>query len=296
MEIQELAISKIKPDPNQPRQKINHERVEDMAKSIRTEGVINPIEVDAKNIIITGEMRWRAAKIAGLETVPCKVIKISPNERFRRQVIENIHHNTMSDWDTAQALAKLLHLLRGGKLQKMKQGEDAGVNKLSKQIGKSRWYITEHLRLLQSSQKLQKAVKEDQISFGYARIVQRVSDDIRPGMEKKILSKEFKTSDGAAAVVVALNQAPDKAQEIMAVDYSKYSTVGEVVTKLSTIVPSLSVQIAKSFTPSQELATIRRHLKEWLEKNPKEDVGKIHEAQIIATLSGMVAAIERWVK
>jgi ParB family chromosome partitioning protein len=95
MQILQKNINEIRPDPNQPRKNFPEKRIREMAKSILTEGIINPIEIDKDGVIITGEMRWRSAKEAGLTTVPVKVIDPGEN-RFRRQVIENVHHNTMT--------------------------------------------------------------------------------------------------------------------------------------------------------------------------------------------------------
>lgn len=289
----DLALDKIKPDPKQPRQRIDKGRVSDMAKSMKTEGVINPIEVDQHHYIITGEMRWRAAREAGLKTIPCKVLTLTPDDRFRRQVIENIHHNTMSDWDTAKALTKLLAM---GPRPPGSQPTDEGIHWLSKEIGKSFEFVRSHVKLLQSSKPLQKAVREEKIVFSQTRALQIVSPQFKKALEKKIIASQFQTRDGAIAVAAALNKNPDKAKKILGVDYSVFRNTADVVTKLSTIVPSVANQIQQSFTPSKQLAVIRKELVKWIEKNQKEDVGEVHRAQITATLSGMIAAIERWVK
>src|SRR3989338_5939330 len=107
MEYKTIPIDKIKTDSNNPRQSSKEENFKEMAKSILTAGVINPIEVDKNLVIITGERRWRAAKIAGLKMVPVRIIDISEDKRFVRQVIENIHQNTMAPLDIAMALDKI---------------------------------------------------------------------------------------------------------------------------------------------------------------------------------------------
>src|SRR3989344_4249364 len=108
MNYQTIAIEKLHPDPNQPRKYIDEDALKEMAVSVKNEGLINPIEVDGKFVIITGERRWRAAKIAGLKTVPIGVLEnISAKDRFIRQMQENLHQDTMSAWDTAEALDKI---------------------------------------------------------------------------------------------------------------------------------------------------------------------------------------------
>ena len=77
MEIIEIEIDKIKPDKDQPRTSMDELELKEMAQSIVTQGVINPIEVDNDMVIITGERRWRAAKIAGLKVVPVKIFNLN---------------------------------------------------------------------------------------------------------------------------------------------------------------------------------------------------------------------------
>src|SRR5882757_665606 len=108
MKILELELKKIKPDPNQPRKLFNPDKVNELAQTFKTVGIINPIEVDEDYMIITGENRFRAAKVAGLTTVPVKVLKIDDNTRFLRQVIENIQYNNLSPFEIAKALEKIL--------------------------------------------------------------------------------------------------------------------------------------------------------------------------------------------
>src|SRR3989338_3453322 len=108
MEIIEIEIDKIRSDPNQPRKHFDEEAMEELATSIKNKGVINDIEVDQDFIIVTGERRWRGAKIAGLKTVPVKVLNnISDDDRFIRQAIENIHQEKMAPLDTAMMLDKI---------------------------------------------------------------------------------------------------------------------------------------------------------------------------------------------
>ena len=178
MRIVEIPINQLKRDSNQPRQTLDSERVKEMAKSILTEGVINPIEVDKDNVIVTGEMRWRAAKLAGLKTIPCKRMVINPEKRFCRQVIENIHHNTMTDWDTGKALQKLLLLLPGSNKEGKGHWNDRNLTKLSNQIGKSDDYIKEKLDIINSSNKFQKAVKSG-LPGSFIRAINRAPEEFR---------------------------------------------------------------------------------------------------------------------
>ncbi|MCX6705438.1 MAG: ParB/RepB/Spo0J family partition protein, partial [Candidatus Woesebacteria bacterium] len=163
MEIIEIEIDKIKPDSDNPRTVIEEEELKEMAQSIITEGIINPIEVDKDFMIITGERRWRAAKLAGFKTIPAKIMDLDKNQRFLRQVVENIQHNAMSDWDTANAFKKIIEAgwLKSSqpKSSPIPITRDHGVRWLSRKIGKSKDYITEKLDILEASGDFQQAVK-----------------------------------------------------------------------------------------------------------------------------------------
>jgi ParB family chromosome partitioning protein len=89
MNIQEYPIAKIIPDPSQPRTVFPPTRIAEMAKSILTEGVINPVEIDKDGVIVTGEMRWRAAKEAGLKTIRVSEKTIQGHlEYLRERMVE----------------------------------------------------------------------------------------------------------------------------------------------------------------------------------------------------------------
>lgn len=109
METIEVEINKIKPDPNQPRKYIDDDFLKGMAKGMITVGVINPIELDKDLMIVTGELRWRAAKIAGLKTIPAKIIEIDKDKRFLHQMHSNIQNVEISKWDIGVAAKKLLN-------------------------------------------------------------------------------------------------------------------------------------------------------------------------------------------
>ncbi|HID62474.1 MAG TPA: ParB/RepB/Spo0J family partition protein [Anaerolineae bacterium] len=114
LDLKAIRLDRIVPDPNQPRKTTPDETLADLAESIREQGVIQPIEVDYDEThdvfrLVHGERRWRAAKIAGLETIPA-VIKPKPLDRATRlirQLIENIQREDLNDIDRAAALIEL---------------------------------------------------------------------------------------------------------------------------------------------------------------------------------------------
>ena len=102
-----LDVDDITPDPNQPRKHFNQKELESLAHTMETQDIINPIEVDDDNVLVTGERRWRAAKIAGKKKVPCIRWAGTLEERFERQVVENLHHDKLTEQDRDAALVKL---------------------------------------------------------------------------------------------------------------------------------------------------------------------------------------------
>ena len=102
-----VAVGELTSDPNQPRKTFNQEDVESMASTIEAQGVINPIEIDGDNVIVTGQLRWMAAEKAGLSEVPCIVWEGDNDARFERQVVENLNHHELSSIERENAIVKL---------------------------------------------------------------------------------------------------------------------------------------------------------------------------------------------
>ena len=178
----EVAVGDIKPDPNQPRTHIDQDKVRDMAQSMRTEGVIKPIEIDEDNVIVTGEMRWRAAKEAGLATIPCVRRSFKGRDRYRRQLIENLHNNTMSSMETAKALDKLLDKSLPLRLSR---------GKLAKEVGASVEFVREHLAILDLTAAMQKKISDNELPRTIIRAIRLVPEEHRQAFEKKVLDENL---------------------------------------------------------------------------------------------------------
>ncbi len=289
MEIKQIPIDKIKLDKNQPRQTIDQNKVKEMAQAIITEGVINPIELDEKFFIITGELRFRASKLAGLKTVPCKILKINPTTRFRRQVIENLSHNTMTDWDTAKAIKKLLQpdTAQGSiRSSKEKKGglPDKGIHELSRIIGKSEKFIIEKLNLLEASQPFQEAVKKG-MSASFIRAIKRTPEFYQKAMEEKIVRGEFKTRDEAIEVATALQRHPEKGEQILKAKNN------QEVFKISPRYPDI---MAAKLKPGQEFIRIQNELLEWLKDNPPQRLIQMDKPIVVLGLSVLIDKIKEW--
>jgi len=306
----EVDINKIKPDPNQPRTIIEDEDLESISKSIITSGVINAIEVDKNFTIVTGERRWRAAKKAGLKTVPVKFIEIYGINRFERQVIENANSKTMNDYDMANALNKLLSLLAANKdgydeHQKNKNTPltgptaDKGITRLAERTGIKRVTIAAHLSLLGQSKKWIESVRTKKVEGKFTAPLASTPIEYKGEVEKKLLKNEFNTRGGAREFVAAINrekQNPKVIKELFKTDYSKLTGFHDVENKVAEISPRIHTLISKTFEPSKEITKITRAFREWIIKNPKEKIGKNHLSRIIMNVSLIKDTAEEWLE
>ena len=155
-----IDINDIKPNRNQPRKKFNDERIAELAASIQEHGIIQPLIVrkaDSGYELVAGERRWRAARKAALEKVPCLVRDLSEEENALVAIIENMQREDLDPIEEAEGLNKMI------KEYGLTQDE------VSKSVSKSRPYITNSLRLLKLPKDIREKVSEGTLSAGHAR-------------------------------------------------------------------------------------------------------------------------------
>lgn len=158
----EVAIDAIAPNPWQPRVHLDRQRLEDLAHSIRTHGVMQPLVVttaDEPNryTLIAGERRWRAAGIAGLSTVPIVVKDVAPQAMLELAIVENVVRADLSPLEEAAAYKQLI--------------EDFGLTQadVAERVGRSRVSITNTLRLLNAPERVREALMAERITEGHTR-------------------------------------------------------------------------------------------------------------------------------
>lgn len=187
--ISEIDIYSIFPNPDQPRRSISEEGLDELASSIRELGIIQPLSLrsssDGRYQIIAGERRWRAAKIAGLSTVPAYIRTASDSEVTEMALIENIQREDLNAIEVALAFRKLLDTY------------DLTQERLSERVGKSRTVITNHLRLLKLPAEIQLALRDHKLDMGHARALLAVED---PKLQLKIFKQILK--DGLSVRMV----------------------------------------------------------------------------------------------
>src|ERR1051325_7823651 len=156
----ELDIDQLDPTDIQPRKIFNENKLNELAQSIKTNGIIQPIIArrhGERFQIIAGERRWRAAQIAGLRRVPCVVKEITEENVLELSLIENIQREELNPIEEANAYKKLLERL------------NVTQEEVARRVGKDRSSIANSLRLLRLPQEVQKMVEEDKLSMGHAR-------------------------------------------------------------------------------------------------------------------------------
>lgn len=165
--IVELKITDIEPNKEQPRKNFNQEKLQALAESISQHGVVQPIIVKKKDkgyTIIAGERRWRAAKIAGLKTIPAIIKELSSRETMEIALIENLQREDLNPIEEAEAYQKLM--------------DEHGLTQeaLSKLVGKSRAAIANSVRLLTLSEKIKDMLINELLTPGHARTLITIED------------------------------------------------------------------------------------------------------------------------
>ena len=157
----EIEISKLVANPNQPRKNFDKLALEELAVSIKTHGVIQPLVVndqkDGTYLIIAGERRYRASKLAGLERVPCVIKDYSEKQIKEISIIENLQREDLNPIESARAIKQLM--------EEYNMTQEA----VSERIGVSRPNIANTLRLLSLCPEVIKLVEENKLSAGHAR-------------------------------------------------------------------------------------------------------------------------------
>lgn len=163
-----VAITKVEPNRKQPRKFFDEDALQELADSIKQFGLLQPILVqDRKDYyeIIAGERRWRAARLAGLKEVPVIIKNYTDQEIVEIALIENIQREDLNPIEEAQAYKRLLEEFH------LKQDE------VAERVSKSRVAVTNSIRLLKLSEKVQQMVIDDMISTGHARALLAVEDE-----------------------------------------------------------------------------------------------------------------------
>lgn len=191
--INEVPLSKIQANPDQPRSTFDPEALEELAASIKHLGLVQPITLresgDGTYLIISGERRFRASKIAGLETVPAYIKKASDENMMEMALIENIQREDLDPIEVALAFHNLIETY------------NLTQDKLSERIGKKRATIANYLRLLKLPAEIQMGLKDKKVDMGHAKALLGVnSPTIQLDIYEQILEQGYSVRKTEEAV------------------------------------------------------------------------------------------------
>jgi len=182
-EIKDIDIEKIKPNPYQPRDRFTEESLDELANSIANKGVLQPItvrEVQYDNFeLVTGERRWRAAKKAGLDTIPAIIREFKDDEMMEVALIENLQREDLNPIEEAYAY------------QKMIEEFDITQKEVAERVSKSRSAIGNTLRLLNLPPSVQEIVSRETISMGHARALLPLESKKQVDLANKIVEEDL---------------------------------------------------------------------------------------------------------
>lgn len=182
-ELRKLSVDIIQPGKYQPRKNIDPQSIQELADSIRSQGIIQPLVVRSVNQtqyeIIAGERRWRAAQIAGLNEVPVIVRDISDSAAMAMALIENIQREDLNPIDEAMALQRLMN--------EFAMSHDS----VAQVVGKARTTITNMLRLLSLSEEVKNLVQQKQIDMGHARALLALNNSQQGEIAKIVITKNL---------------------------------------------------------------------------------------------------------
>jgi ParB family chromosome partitioning protein len=175
-------VDEISPHPGQPRQVFDPQRLEELVQTIREKGVLSPVIVRSFGDgyqLISGERRWRAAKMAGLPTIPAILREASDRDALELSLIENIQREDLSPLEEARAYQALLDLYQSTQ------------EELALRLGKDRSTIANALRLLRLPEPARQALERGQITPGHARCILSVPAPLQKRLLQDILAREL---------------------------------------------------------------------------------------------------------
>ena len=181
--ILQVPLEDLVPGQYQPRNKMHKETLEELSKSIKAQGVLQPILARKKASkgyeIVVGERRWRAAQLAGLKTIPTIVKELNNDEAAKIALIENLQREDLNAMDQARGL------------QRLQIEFNLSQQDLASSVGKSRPTITNLLRLTKLSSVAQELLESGRIEMGHARALLTIEENLQKVLAEEIASKQL---------------------------------------------------------------------------------------------------------
>ena len=235
LRVLDLDILKVEPNRDQPRKSFKQEELNELSESIKEFGIIQPIIVKEEEgyfSIIAGERRWRAARLAGLTTIPAIVREYSEIQTLEAALIENVQRADLNPMEEAYCYLRLM------------QEYNFTQEKLSERIGKNRSYISNLLRICKLNDRVKEFIFEERLSVGHARALLPINDEnIQIEISERIIENNLSVRETEEIVRKLFeeedpkvkenkkrsNKAVPKAPEIKAVENDLQTVLGAKV-------------------------------------------------------------------
>jgi len=190
--LRNLPVEFIQPGKYQPRQDMRPESLEELANSIRAQGVMQPIVVrpisSSKYEIVAGERRWRASQMAGLDTIPVIIKQVPDEAAVAMALIENIQRENLNPIEEAMALQRLIDEF------------DLTQQEVADAVGKSRTTVTNLLRLMSLTPDVMKSLEHGDLEMGHARALLSLSNEKQVEAAKQVVGKDLSVRQTEALV------------------------------------------------------------------------------------------------
>lgn len=201
--IREIEIRNIQPSPEQPRKSFDEVSLQELARSIKEKGVLQPVIVRRSGeggsyYLIAGERRWRAASIAGLTKIPVIIKESSLEESLELALIENIQRDELNPIETANAFQRLI------------DGYGYSQEELSKRVGKERATVANYLRLLKLPYEIKEFVNNGNLSMGHAKAILSLTTIKQQQDAARIILKKGLSVREAEALCKRLSEPPKR--------------------------------------------------------------------------------------
>lgn len=203
--IASLPLSQIEANPFQPREDFDQEALNELAASIKEQGIIQPITVRKmgydKYQLISGERRLKASKLAGMDEIPCYIRIANDQQMLEMALVENIQRESLNALEIAISYQRLIEEC------------ELTQEELSQRVGKNRTTVTNYIRLLKLPAKLQVAIRDNKISMGHARALISIDDEqTQVAILKNIITKDLSVRE-VEEIVRNLNKQPAARKE-----------------------------------------------------------------------------------
>jgi ParB family chromosome partitioning protein len=227
--IQEIPLSWIEPNPYQPRVDFNEESLQELADSIKAQGIIQPITLrklsEKEYQIISGERRFRAAKMAGLETIPAYIRTANDEQMLEMAIIENVQREDLNAIEVAIGYKRLMEEC------------NLTLEQVGEKIGKKRATVNNYVRLLKLPPEIQVAIRDNKISMGHARALITIDN---PAIQLSIFQQIIKND-------LSVRQVEKLVQELSETNLKTSKTVKNL-SPFEIHLKDLEIKLSKKFS------------------------------------------------